>query len=236
MDYRKHYLKLIENARLENRIKGEEYFEEHHIQPRCMGGTDEKENLVLLTPEEHYIAHLLLVKMYPCEPKLLYAANMMSNRNNKSYGWVKRKFAKYHSKWLRENFVVTDKMKANMRKAQKGKKKTTEHKRAIGKANTKKYEYKGKIYFGADALKEETGVTRHLYGKYYLKGIDPEPYIGNNTYAFIKTRPKTNNFGKSWYNNGIVEKILKQCPKGWTKGRLPRLKDNKGRFKKNVSI
>lgn len=70
----------------------------HHILPRCMGGVDDKTNLVKLTPEEHYLAHLLLVKIYPDSRELIYAAKMMTvsslsqRRSNKLYGWLKRRY------------------------------------------------------------------------------------------------------------------------------------------------
>ncbi len=41
------------------------YMERHHIVPKCMGGSDCKENLVYLTAKEHFIAHKLLVRIYP---------------------------------------------------------------------------------------------------------------------------------------------------------------------------
>lgn len=94
MDYRKHYDTLITRAK--SRII-EGYVEKHHIIPECLGGTDDISNLVALTPEEHYVAHQLLCKMHPDNPKLLYAAKMMCvggknhSRNNKCYGWLKRK-------------------------------------------------------------------------------------------------------------------------------------------------
>lgn len=65
-----------------------------------MGGKDVKENLAYLTPEEHYVAHQLLVKIHPEEHSLVKAAFMMStgrSRNNKIYGWVKRKFSAVQS-------------------------------------------------------------------------------------------------------------------------------------------
>jgi len=95
MNYNKHYATLIERAR--HRVL-EEYTEKHHIIPKCLGGSDDKENIAVLTPEEHYVAHQLLVKMYPKEHKLVYAANMMTvsagnlPRNNKRYGWLKKKY------------------------------------------------------------------------------------------------------------------------------------------------
>lgn len=45
---------------------------------------------------------------------------------------------------------------------------------------TLKIEYKGKTYFGWRELKEETGVSKHLYRKYYVKGYDPEARIGKD--------------------------------------------------------
>ena len=92
MDYKKHYTLLIERAT--NR-QLHDYKERHHILPKCMGGTDATDNLVYLTPEEHYLAHLLLVKIYPEETRLVFAAHMMSvgkSRNNKVYGWLKKKY------------------------------------------------------------------------------------------------------------------------------------------------
>jgi hypothetical protein len=52
--------------------------EKHHIQPRSLGGTDEPHNLVYLTPREHLLAHLLLVKTHPCS-ETISAAWMMTN-------------------------------------------------------------------------------------------------------------------------------------------------------------
>lgn len=46
--------------------------------------------------------------------------------------------------------------------------------------NSKIIEYKGKTYYGWRELQEGTGVTKHLYNKYYLNGIDPETRIGAN--------------------------------------------------------
>jgi hypothetical protein len=72
------------------------YSEKHHIVPKCLGGSNRKENIVRLTPEEHYVAHQLLVRMYPGHAGLVFAVKMMtiSNnrviRNNKMFGWIKK--------------------------------------------------------------------------------------------------------------------------------------------------
>lgn len=99
MDYLSHYNRLIQRGK--TRVISE-YTESHHITPRCLGGRDGNDNIVKLTPREHYIAHLLLVKMYPTNNKLIFAANMMTvgsrlnNRDmslNRTYGWLRKKFA-----------------------------------------------------------------------------------------------------------------------------------------------
>ena len=59
-EYYDKYFEIISEAKSENRIKGDQYYENHHIIPRSLGGGDESENLVLLTIEEHYKCHLLL--------------------------------------------------------------------------------------------------------------------------------------------------------------------------------
>ena len=60
--YTKWYIKLISSAQSKP-LLADSYYEVHHIIPRCMGGTDDSENLVSLTGKGHYIAHLLLTKM-----------------------------------------------------------------------------------------------------------------------------------------------------------------------------
>lgn len=107
MNYKKHYDLLINRA-INRTIDG--YTENHHIIPRCMGGIDEKSNLVKLTPEEHYVAHQLLVKIYPEVNGLVFAVLMMSGknnhkfmiRNNKTFGWIRRKHIQKQKEFYNE--------------------------------------------------------------------------------------------------------------------------------------
>ena len=93
MNYQRIYNNIIQRGKTRT-LEG--YQETHHIVPRCLGGTDSKTNLVSLTPEEHYVCHLLLVKIYPNNFRLVRAAMFMTSsnkyhqRNNKAYGWLKR--------------------------------------------------------------------------------------------------------------------------------------------------
>jgi hypothetical protein len=64
-----------------------------------MGGTNANTNLVSLLPGEHFVVHQLLVKIYPENKKLVYAANLMSanganhKRTNKQYSWLKKRMS-----------------------------------------------------------------------------------------------------------------------------------------------
>lgn len=95
MNYTLHYEKLCNRAKCRI-LSG--YKEKHHIIPRCLGGTDARENIAELTPEEHFVAHQLLVKIYPTNGRLVYAARAMTigsrthTRNNKLYGWIRRRY------------------------------------------------------------------------------------------------------------------------------------------------
>lgn len=65
MNYQKIYSAFIADRRTSedtNALLG--YTERHHIVPRSLGGGDESENLIRLTPEDHFFAHLLLAKIH----------------------------------------------------------------------------------------------------------------------------------------------------------------------------
>lgn len=83
MNYNRIYNEIISNANSLNRIKNNGiYYEKHHIMPKCIGGSNNKENLILLTPREHFICHWLLCKIYPHNHKIIYAFNSFSFKTN----------------------------------------------------------------------------------------------------------------------------------------------------------
>lgn len=67
MDYLRIYNRLIEKRKREVLTKENyDYFEIHHIKPRSIYPdlVNDKENLIALTPKEHYFAHHLLKEIY----------------------------------------------------------------------------------------------------------------------------------------------------------------------------
>jgi hypothetical protein len=99
VDYQKIYYRLISSRKQIKRSKKNGTFERHHITPKAFGGSDKAYNLVLLTPREHYIAHLLLMKMYTGveKAKMTYALYRMCSNNpsqkrvitSRQYNYVK---------------------------------------------------------------------------------------------------------------------------------------------------
>lgn len=94
MNYLYHYKTLIRKALRDKRVKLKKshknyvYYERHHIIPKSLGGLDVEYNTVLLTAKEHFVSHLLLVKI--CEKrygKLHHFTHKMivaSNRQKKN--------------------------------------------------------------------------------------------------------------------------------------------------------
>ena len=81
MTYSAVYCALI-SKRLQHPLdKKDCYCERHHIIPKSEGGKDEPDNLVNLTAREHYIAHLLLMKIYN-DWKMKHAFTMMAYGNS----------------------------------------------------------------------------------------------------------------------------------------------------------
>lgn len=81
MNYIKVYNNIIDRSR-NRQLLG--YVENHHIIPKCVGGTDENWNLTPLTAREHFVCHMLLCEIYPKNIKLKFALWNMCNMKSLS--------------------------------------------------------------------------------------------------------------------------------------------------------
>lgn len=80
-----HYLNRYNKFILHYRKNlNEGYCEKHHIIPKCMGGNDDIDNLILLPARAHIVAHELLMKAYPDSRKLKHAFAAMALMENDS--------------------------------------------------------------------------------------------------------------------------------------------------------
>ena len=103
MNYNKLYSRFIESKRSRILIK-ESGYDLHHIQPKSLGGKDNKTNLVKLTYREHYIAHRILVKMYKGKDKMkmsfsLLALRYFRNKHRQDSGLNSRQYEFCRSQW-----------------------------------------------------------------------------------------------------------------------------------------
>jgi len=167
MNYKRIYFQLIKNGQ-RNR---EGNFEKHHIIPKSIWSdeavqrelnngiisVESKTNWVDLTLREHYICHLILVKM--CKiissnsyQRMLYALNMMNSRgNSKKYEFFKNEFIK----------ALSNKMKGLPSRA-KGCKWSDKAKRERSEL------YKGKTYeerYGESKAKELKEIRSKRFSK-----------------------------------------------------------------------
>lgn len=104
MNYQRIYDSIISNAN--SRTVNDDYTERHHTIPRCLGGSDDSDNIAILTYKEHFMCHYLLCKIYPDNHKIKSAlAYMLSgsiNRvtNMRTFDIVKRELRGNHFPWL----------------------------------------------------------------------------------------------------------------------------------------
>jgi hypothetical protein len=94
--YTKWYFNIIRNANPTT-----SYVEKHHIIPRCIGGSDHRENIVSLTAREHFVCHLLLTKMTTGKVKqaMCWAVGKFAQVNKNQ----QRNFTSWEYQKIREN-------------------------------------------------------------------------------------------------------------------------------------
>jgi hypothetical protein len=242
MNYTLHYNTLI--FRAQNRdLDSSIYVEKHHIIPRCMGGNDTRDNLVNLTAEEHFIAHLLLMKMYPSEGGLLLAVHQMispssttSGRQNKKYGvWRKQLSSKLTTlKWWNNGVKNKRSIESPGTEWRLGMVNPPWNKgKSIGKCWTNgdifviQKSCPGKGWVLGSATKGKSYPNRASTGwkgfKWWTNGQENKRSIENpgpGWYIGFSCTSKGSK-GMKWWNNGVVSKLSLQHPgPEWIRGRL----------------
>lgn len=130
------YYNIISNAKLQNRKRTKKsdlnfiYYEQHHIVPKSLNGTNSITNLILLTAREHFICHWLLTKMTSDlnRAKMLYALRLMKSSSDTQHRYItcitSRVFAKLKAEYsaihssVRKGKTHTAETKAKMSTSQ----------------------------------------------------------------------------------------------------------------------
>jgi 5-methylcytosine-specific restriction endonuclease McrA len=139
--YSQVYFLIVKRAK--NR-KLQTYTESHHIIPKSLGGSNDKDNLVDLTAREHFICHRLLTKMTIgiAKQKMTFAAWALTMRNqyrekikisSRTYEFLKEERAK-----ILIGKPLPEERRQKLRDANLGKPCSEEKRERIRKSNTGK--------------------------------------------------------------------------------------------------
>lgn len=173
------------------------YHEYHHIIPRCLGGTDDKYNLISLLPKEHFIAHKLLLEENPDNVHLMGALVMVTfvrSKNQERYIPTKEEYE--YVKKVNKEFVIRSQkdlcwcyhIVTHQRRRFKIDKIPKDY--VLGLPPEYEWPTKGRVM--PDEQKKKLSESKK--GKY---------------------------IGKKWYNNGEIEILVYNCPEDFIEGRLP---------------
>lgn len=246
MNYQNIYNQLIEKRKAN--IPTDCYTERHHIIPVCMGGTNNKDNIVILTAREHFVAHALLVKIHRNNKKyyykLLNAITAMQqfwgkvsehgnlrqlNKNSRLYAIWKNELAE----WRKNNPELVSSTKGCKLVYN-----NTTHKTKYVKQDELESFLKNNIDWSITRdntwpVYMPTKDTIHIYntetnqGCFISKYEDiPEGWLkGHPTNSATRVQQYNPSAGKVWITNIITnESILhpktENIPEGWVKGRV----------------
>jgi hypothetical protein len=113
MNYKTIYDSIIEYRKTQQPVN--EYCETHHIIPKSIGGSNNQDNLVILTAREHFICHLLLVKIHENSQnyyKMVKAFFMMQTESKNQQRYISsRRYSKLREDYskLQSNSVIGNK-------------------------------------------------------------------------------------------------------------------------------
>jgi len=135
----KEYFQIIRKALSESRVKGEVYYEAHHIVPKSF---DKQSSTVLLTPQEHYECHRILAEVF--KHHLKYGQKMLWAFHRLAYDKQRKLTA--------EEYAEARILLMNLWTRRK----TEEHKEKIGKAQLGNTNNKSRVFKGmkSDISKE----------------------------------------------------------------------------------
>lgn len=222
-----------------NRAKSRElskniYTEKHHIIPKSIGGSNDRDNLVRLTAKEHRLVHILLPRMtinHAHTKSMWYALWMILRTENKNqqrkiskgsmFNLAKIQVAK-NSSQLHKGKIVSAKTRAKMSTKAKGRVSPNKGK---AMSDTQKQKMRDTIAKNGRTISPETVAkildTRKNYkhseetkqkisesnkGKTVVVSEETKQKISNS----LKGRPNANK-GKPAFNRGIPMSNLAKC-------------------------
>lgn len=241
MDYQKHYDRLIETRKSRESISGE-YYENHHIIMKSMGGTNDSDNLIKLTAREHFLAHWLLWKIHK-NRQTAYAfatfTSMFRGKNHKNrpkitssrgYAEAREAYSRIHSEKLkgqlnsnRSKIVIQMDINGNFINEWPSAK---EAERTLGFCHISSCCRGERSYAGGFTWKYKSGIIKK--SKPYKERKFTKKNIKTLTKANLENISRASS-GRNWYNDGIKDYFLKPytIKEGLILGRLATRKENR---------
>lgn len=221
--YSTRYIKFIESRK--KRIY-EGITETHHILPRSLGGDNSIDNLIKLSPREHFLAHWMLWKAYSNKEMTFAFWSMRMNKTNtrsfnitsRVYQSLKEQHSIHQSIRMTENNPMKD-IRSRERVSESRKKlnwsPSKRHREQISEALSGKPKPTGHGEKVSAALKGRPKSDQH---RKHLSENHAD-ITGNKNPMFGRSAAKENNL--KWYTNGIDNKFLPEStqPEGWVRGR-----------------
>lgn len=215
--YTKWYFNIINSAGSLLRSKKDDYYESHHIIPRAFNGTNQKSNLVLLTPREHFLCHLLLPKMMINSKdagKMAYAFFRMKHKhkNSKIFDRFRTAYGKLTTGENNKFFGKIHSPETLKKISRLGKYHTAESKALMSKVKVGKNCGKDNPMFGTKHTEE--------WCKNHSVTMSGENHFNYGKDSFVK--------GRIWIHNTTLSKMIQPAEltdyiiDGWSKGRLPK--------------
>ena len=222
MNYLQIYHNLLDKRR-NFPVEKSTYQEHHHCLPRCLGGSNDSDNIVSLTAREHYIAHLLLVKIYQNDLdkqkyyKMLYALECMTILQDPSrYGLDYNRKFKMNSKLFEFIKIKISEAKSYINKL-RWSKMTIDEKQNLSDLISKSI----KEYY-------RTHKSKWIGRKHTSITIEKMKISAKTKLIKGKYNP---NYNKIWICNDNTKECIqwdkdKCLPEGWRKGRIFKSKES----------
>lgn len=192
------------------------YSEKHHIIPKCLGGSNDISNIVSLTAREHFICHLLLVKITTGDD---------NKKMRRAVGMFKMATSRVHRKPTPKEYETIRKITADLPNSMNDLKTKNKHldsiARKIGYETHQSYLTTVKLAFEKyrtiKATADNTGhsqyAIRHLllnnFGKDWVESIRQEGIAAGKLKSVEsnRKRPKRNSVAEQNYNAYIWEAV-----------------------------
>ena len=239
MDYARIYNNLITRAQGRSLDKNV-YAEVHHIVPRCMGGTDDQTNLATLTPQEHLLAHLLLIKIHPDAGRLKVAVHWMLQGSWKN---SRESLNKKYANWRRYIVGELKKLKWWTNGVEQIRSESCPGpdwrlgmlnpawNKGVPRTEEQRAEHSAKLKGRSQPAKsvEARAKSGHAGTEWWTNGTKNKRSVNCPGAEWQQgfTAKKVGSKGMSWYNNGTIQAASLECPgPDWRKGRLPATQPN----------